>query len=206
MRTGKRNFQASSLLMLAAPTSRTSTGTKRLCLTGGVRMDISSLDTRAREWDARRSSRRVAHGFRCAAVGVTALAAAIGATTSFAQIKSCDSTPKPPFCSAPMGDRAEGYLRQTRSEVVARNGMVTTSQALAAQAGLQILQEGGNAIDAAVAAAAVITLVEPTSTSVGSDVFAVIYIASENQQHFLNASGTAPTGATLAHYNSLGYF
>ena len=128
------------------------------------------------------------------------------ATTGMAQVKSCDSTPKPPFCSAPMGDRAEGYLRQTRSEVVARNGMVTTSQALAAQAGLQILQQGGNAIDAAVAAAAVISLVEPTSTSVGSDVFAVIYIASENKLHFLNASGTAPTGATLQHYNSLGYF
>jgi gamma-glutamyltranspeptidase/glutathione hydrolase len=123
-----------------------------------------------------------------------------------AQIQSCDSAPKPPFCNAPMGDRAEGYLRQTRSEVLARNGMVTTSQALAAQAGLQILQQGGNAIDAAVAAAAVISLVEPTSTSVGSDVFAVIYIAAENKLHFLNASGYAPTGATLQHYNSLGYF
>jgi gamma-glutamyltranspeptidase / glutathione hydrolase len=140
-----------------------------------------------------------------AAVAALALGSVYG-PAGIAQVRSCDTTPKPPFCSAPPGDRAEGYLRQTRSEVVARNGMVTTSQALAAQAGLQILQEGGNAIDAAVAAAAVITLVEPTSTSVGSDVFAVIYIASENQIHFLNASGTAPTGATLAHYNSLGYF
>jgi gamma-glutamyltranspeptidase / glutathione hydrolase len=144
-------------------------------------------------------------------LGTASAIAAVGlavtyAPTGAAQIRSCSETPTPPFCNAPPGDRAEGYLRQTRSEVVARNGMVTTSQALAAQAGLQILQEGGNAIDAAVAAAAVITLVEPTSTSVGSDVFAVIYIASENKLHFLNASGTAPTGATLEHYNSLGYF
>src|SRR3954466_9219091 len=133
------------------------------------------------------------------------LLAASYAPAGMAQIRSCDTTPKPPFCSAPQGDRAEGYLRQTRSEVLARNGMVTTSQALAAQAGLHILEQGGNAIDAAVAAAAVISLVEPTSTSVGSDVFAVIYIASENKLHFLNASGTAPTGATLQRYNSLGY-
>ena len=84
--------------------------------------------------------------------------------------------------------------------------MVTTSQALAAQAGLGILERGGNAIDAAVGAAAVLNLIEPTSTGVGADVFAVIYIASENKLYFLNASGTAPTGATLQHYNSLGYF
>ncbi|HET9670950.1 MAG TPA: gamma-glutamyltransferase family protein [Casimicrobiaceae bacterium] len=134
-----------------------------------------------------------------------ALASAYSANAG-AQIRSCDATPKPPFCSAPPGDRAEGYLRQTRSEVVARNGMVATSQALAAQAGLTLLQQGGNAIDAAIAAAAVLTLVEPTSTSVGSDVFAVIYIASENKLHFLNASGTAPSGATLQRYNELGYF
>jgi gamma-glutamyltranspeptidase/glutathione hydrolase len=145
-----------------------------------------------------------------ALAGVSAsVAFALGSAYSAnagAQIRSCDTTPKPPFCSAPPGDRAEGYLRQTRSEVVARNGMVATSQALAAQAGLTLLQQGGNAIDAAIAAAAVLTLVEPTSTSVGSDVFAVIYIASENKLHFLNASGTAPSGATLQHYNDLGYF
>jgi gamma-glutamyltranspeptidase/glutathione hydrolase len=135
-----------------------------------------------------------------------AIAAGICASTAFAQVKSCDTSPQPPFCKAVPGDRAEGYLRQTRSEVVARNGMVTTSQFLAAKAGVSILEQGGNAIDAAVAAAAVITLVEPTSTSVGSDVFAVIYIASENKLYFLNASGTAPTGATLKHYNDLGYF
>ena len=71
---------------------------------------------------------------------------------------------------------------------------------------MEILKQGGNAIDAAVAAAAVLNLIEPTSTGVGADVFAVVYIAKENKLHFLNASGTAPTGATLQRYNSLGYF
>src|SRR5262249_60510246 len=61
------------------------------------------------------------------------------------------------------GDRASGWLAQTRSEVLARNGLVTTSQPLAAQAGLQILQKGGNAFDAAVATAAGLNVGEPGS-------------------------------------------
>src|SRR4051794_4496550 len=60
-----------------------------------------------------------------------------------AQVRSCDSTPQPPFCKAPPGDRAQGYARQTRSEVVSRYGIVTTSQALAAEAGMRILHAGG---------------------------------------------------------------
>jgi gamma-glutamyltranspeptidase/glutathione hydrolase len=88
---------------------------------------------------------------------------------------------------------------------MAQNGMVVSSQPLAAQAGLQVLMHGGNAIDAAVATAGVLSLVEPMMVGVASDLFAVIYIAKENKVYVLNASGTAPTGATLAHLHELGY-
>ena len=64
------------------------------------------------------------------------------------------------------GDRSEGWHAQSRSEVIAQHGMVATSQPLAAQAGLQILTQGGNAIDAAVATAAVLNVVEPMMTGV----------------------------------------
>jgi gamma-glutamyltranspeptidase/glutathione hydrolase len=86
-----------------------------------------------------------------------------------------------------------------------RNGIVATSQPLAAQAGLDILKKGGNAIDAAVAAAAVLSLVEPMNVGIGGDLFAIIYVAKENKLYTLNASGKAPSGQTLAHMNSLGY-
>jgi gamma-glutamyltranspeptidase/glutathione hydrolase len=88
---------------------------------------------------------------------------------------------------------------------MASNGMVVTSQPLAAQAGLQILMRGGNAVDAAVATAGVLSLTEPMMVGVASDLFAIIYIAREHKAYVLNASGTAPTGATLAHLNELGY-
>lgn len=117
----------------------------------------------------------------------------------------CTSEPKPAFCSATRGVRAEGWPAQSRSEVMARNGMVVTSQPLAAQAGLQILQRGGNAIDAAVATAATLTVVEPMMVGIAGDVFAMVYIAKENKVYVLNASGTAPSGATLARFNQLGY-
>ena len=75
---------------------------------------------------------------------------------------------------------------------MARNGIVATSQPLAAQAGLRILMAGGNAIDAAVAAAAVLNLVEPMSVGVGGDLFAIFYIAKDKKLYQLNASGMAP--------------
>lgn len=72
----------------------------------------------------------------------------------------------------------------------ARNGMVATSQALAAQAGLDMLKKGGNAIDAAIAAAACLTVVEPTQNGIGGDAFALIW--ANNELYGLNASGRAP--------------
>jgi gamma-glutamyltranspeptidase / glutathione hydrolase len=137
-----------------------------------------------------------------------------GGTCAFAQTPPplpppnsafCGPAPQLAFCSAVRGARAEGWPGQSRSEVMAQHGMVVTSQPLAAQAGLQVLMRGGNAIDAAVATAAVLNLVEPMMVGVGGDLFAVIYIAKDKKTYVLNASGTAPSGATAAHLNALGY-
>lgn len=129
----------------------------------------------------------------------------VGSAQSAPEMSVCETTPKPPFCTAIRGDRSEGWLAQSRSEVMAQHGMVVTSQPLAAQAGLQILMRGGNAIDAAVGTAAVLSLVEPMMVGVASDLFTIIYIAKEHKLYVLNASGLAPTGATVARFNSLGY-
>ena len=117
----------------------------------------------------------------------------------------CRTTPEAAFCHAVRGARAAGWPAQSRSEVMAVHGMVVTSQPLAAQAGLQVLRRGGNAVDAAVATAGVLSITEPMMVGVASDLFAVIYIAKEHRVYVLNASGTAPSGATLAHLNELGY-
>ena len=111
----------------------------------------------------------------------------------------------PPACSAVRGDRAEGWLAQSRAEVMARNGVVSTSHPLAAQAGLRILQQGGNAIDAAVATAAALNVVEPESAGIGGDMFAIVYVAKEHRLIGINASGWAPAGATPALLKSRGY-
>jgi gamma-glutamyltranspeptidase/glutathione hydrolase len=82
-----------------------------------------------------------------------------------------------------------------RSVVFARSGMVATSQPLAAQAGLEILKKGGNAIDAAVAAATCLTVVEPTSNGIGGDAFALIW--TDGKLYGLNSSGQAPQTLSL---------
>jgi gamma-glutamyltranspeptidase/glutathione hydrolase len=117
----------------------------------------------------------------------------------------CGGTTEPAFCRAARGARAEGWPAQSRSEVMAQHGMVVTSQPLAAQAGLQILKRGGNAVDAAVATAAVLNVVEPMMEGLGGDLFAVIYVAKQRKAYVLNASGTAPTGANVERLNELGY-
>ena len=93
-------------------------------------------------------------------------------------------------------DRPSGRLRAGRSVVWARNGMIATSQPLAAQAGLRILQQGGNAVDAAIAAAAVLAVVEPESTGLGGDVFALVWHAKSGKLAGLNGSGFSPKAAT----------
>lgn len=136
----------------------------------------------------------------------------LGATTVEAEsaltLSTCNTasaTPLPPACSAVRGDRAEGWLAQSRAEVMARNGVVSTSHPLAAQAGLRILQQGGNAIDAAVATAAVLNVVEPASAGIGGDMFALVYVAKEHRLIGINASGWSATGLTPALLKSRGY-
>lgn len=92
-----------------------------------------------------------------------------------------------------------------RSNVVASNGLVATSQPLAAQAGLQILIDGGNAIDAAIAAVATLCVVEPISTGIGGDAFALIWIEEEGKLYGLNASGPSPAALTPELIRSRGH-
>ncbi|MCL6443527.1 MAG: gamma-glutamyltransferase family protein [Alicyclobacillus sp.] len=82
-----------------------------------------------------------------------------------------------------------------RMTVYARNGMVATSQPLAAQAGLEVLRRGGNAIDAAIATAAALTVVEPTSNGIGSDAFAIVW--HQGRMYGLNSSGPAPASISI---------
>jgi len=94
------------------------------------------------------------------------------------------------------GSRAQGWLGQGRSEVIARHGIVATSDTLAAQAGLEILQQGGNAIDAAVAAAAVLDVTSQNDTGIAGDLFALVWVAQEKKLYALNSAGWAPAGWT----------
>ena len=121
------------------------------------------------------------------------------------RLSTCTEAEPAPACQAIRGDRAYGALMQSRSEVFGVHGVVATSQPLAAQAGLDVLKAGGNAIDAAVATAAVLNVVEPMMVGVGGDMFAIVYVAKDHKLYALNASGMAPSGATPAHFAELGY-
>ncbi len=94
------------------------------------------------------------------------------------------------------GDRPADNPHSTRSVVLGRNGMIATSQPLASVAGLKVLQDGGNAVDAAIAAAAVLAVVEPTMTGIGGDLFAIVYDNKTKQLRGLNASGRSGYAAT----------
>lgn len=94
-------------------------------------------------------------------------------------------------------DRPAENPHQSRSVVIAKNGIVATSQPLAAQAGLDILQAGGNAVDAAVATSAMLGLVEPMSCGIGGDLFCIYWDADTQQLYGLNASGRSPYSLNL---------
>lgn len=90
-----------------------------------------------------------------------------------------------------------------RNVVYAKNGAVATSTPLASQAGLEILKKGGNAVDAAVATAATLAVVEPTSNGIGGDAYALVWIEEEKRLYGLNSSGFAPENMELKNYNNM---
>jgi gamma-glutamyltranspeptidase/glutathione hydrolase len=95
--------------------------------------------------------------------------------------------------------------RGSRSVALGRRGMMATSQPQASVAGLDALREGGNAVDAAVAAAAVLAVVEPTMTGIGGDLFAIVHDAKTGRTRGLNASGRSPRAASLPHLRADGH-
>jgi gamma-glutamyltranspeptidase/glutathione hydrolase len=119
------------------------------------------------------------------AVLIAALAIAVWAATGAAQSPNAFGTPSAdnpnPGAVIPAvpGSRAQGWPGQGRSEVIARHGVVATSDPLAAQAGLDIMRQGGNAIDAAVATGAVLDVTSQNDTGIGGDLFAIIWSARD---------------------------
>jgi len=133
---------------------------------------------------------------------VAAMAIAVWASTGTAQSPnpfgspSADKPSPDADIKAVPGSRAQGWLAQGRSEVLARHGIVATSDPLAAQAGLEILRQGGNAIDAAVATGAVLDVTSQNDTGIGGDLFALVWVAREKKLYALNSGGWAPAGWT----------
>jgi gamma-glutamyltranspeptidase/glutathione hydrolase len=109
------------------------------------------------------------------------------------------------FTAAFSQDRITGKAFATRSEVIAQHGIACTSQPLATQVALDILKAGGNAIDAAIAANALLGLVEPTGNGIGGDLFAIVWDAETKQLYGLNASGRSPKSLTIEYFKENGY-
>ena len=101
-------------------------------------------------------------------------------------------------------DRITGEKFASRSEVIGQNGMVATSHPLATQIGLDILKQGGTAVDAAIAANIALGLMEPTGNGIGGDLFAIIWDAQSNKLHGLNASGPAPMNLSIDYFEQQG--
>ena len=135
-------------------------------------------------------------------VGIFVLALAVLSARGMAQSPNAFGLPtsdKPnpgAAIKAVPGSRAQGWASQGRSEVLARHGIVATSDPLAVQAGIEILQKGGNAIDAAVAAGAMLDVTSQNDTGIGGDLFALVYVAKDRKLYALNSGGWAPAGWT----------
>src|SRR5260370_28707124 len=133
---------------------------------------------------------------------VAALAVTVCAATGIAQspnafgIPSADKPTPGASVKAVRGSRAQGWLDQGRSEVLASHGLVATSDPLAAEAGLEILRKGGNAIDAAVATGAMLDVTSQNDTGIGGDLYAIVWSAKDRKLYALNSGGWAPAGWT----------
>ena len=101
-------------------------------------------------------------------------------------------------------NRETGRPFATRSEIIARHGMVATSQPLATQAALDILKKGGSAVDAAIAANALLGVVEPHMNGLGGDLFAIVWDADSRSLHGINASGRSPASLTADEFRHRG--
>src|SRR5215468_487770 len=110
------------------------------------------------------------------------------------------------MCSTAWAEAPQAKPRptQARAMVINRLGIVATSQVLASRAGAQVLELGGNAVDAAIAANAVLGVVEPMSDGIGGDLFAIVQEARTGKLHGLNSSGWAPANLTLERVRSRG--
>lgn len=125
---------------------------------------------------------------------LTFIALLLAATPYSAQAQ--DASPKD------QGDRYSGHPGASRSAVIAQNGMVATSHPLATQIALDVLKEGGSAVDAAIAGNAALGLLEPTGNGIGGDLFAIIWDPKTGKLHGLNASGRTPNGMTLPQFKA----
>ena len=101
-------------------------------------------------------------------------------------------------------DRLTGKTFSTRSEVIAQHGMACTSHPLATQAAIEILKKGGTAVDAAIAANAVLGVVEPEMNGIGGDIFAIVYDAKSGKLYGLNGSGRSPYNLTPEEFKKRG--
>ena len=101
-------------------------------------------------------------------------------------------------------DRITGEKFASRSEVIGQNGMIATSHPLATQIGLDILKQGGTAVDAAIAANIALGLMEPTGNGIGGDLFAIVWDAKTKKLHGLNASGPAPKNISIDYFKQQG--
>jgi gamma-glutamyltranspeptidase/glutathione hydrolase len=155
---------------------------------GGQNLDSWDLKLETCNFRLRSSAAvtRIGVGGSMKHLAIGSIAALFFAAVCVAQT---DQRPRP-------GDRPAANPHATRSVVYGRNGMIATSQPLASAAGLRVMQDGGNAIDAAVTAAAVLAVVEPSMTGIGGDLFAIIYDAKTQSLRALNASGRSGYAAS----------